>query len=96
MSSTDEKQVNKYSGVITEKKERKSGTTKDGKDWVNQEFLIRTADQYPRTILFLAKGKVLDYLDKHNEGDTVEVCYNLESKEFKGVIYQNAVAWSIK
>lgn len=96
MSYTDEKQVNKYSGVLTEKKERKSGTTRDGKEWANQEFLIKTEGQYPKTILFLAKGKVLEYLNKKNEGDNVEVCYELESREHKGVVYQSAIAWSIK
>lgn len=88
-------QVNSYSGVITEKKEKKSGVTKDNKDWVNQDFIIQTNDKYPKIIKFTAKSNTIDSLDFKQVGESVSVDFIIEGKEYNGVVYNNVIATKI-
>ncbi len=88
-------QVNSYTGEITQIYEKKSGTSQNGKEWANQEFLIQTSDKYPKTIKFIAMGKAVEDLEKFREGNTVTVEFKIEAKEYKGVMYNNVIATKV-
>ena len=54
--------------------------TKAGKTWTKREFVVRTDGQYPKTICFSLFNKQPNF----NEGDTVVVHFELESRGLEG------------
>ena len=79
-------------GEIIEILDLKSGTTKNGKEWKSQEFIVETEEQYPKKICFSLFGDKIDANPitinlKH------QVSFNLESREYNGRWYTEARAW---
>lgn len=74
-----------------------SGTSKAGKDWSKQSFVIDTGDEYNPNIAFgmFGEDKIAE-LAKYSVGQDVEVSFNLSSREFKDKWYTQADAWKIQ
>ncbi|HOO83690.1 MAG TPA: DUF3127 domain-containing protein [Prolixibacteraceae bacterium] len=73
-----------------------SGTSKAGNEWSKQEFVIETSEeQFPKKVCFTLFGDKVSLLNGINNGDEVEVAFNLESREFSGKWYHNINAWRI-
>lgn len=72
-----------------------TGTSKAGKEWSKQEFVIETEDQFPKNICFTLFGDKLSLLTGIAAGQQVEVFFNVESREFSGKWYHNINAWKI-
>ena len=84
-------------GKLIRKLSVESGTSKAGKEWKKQSFLFDTGAQYNPEICFQLFGEEkIDILTQHNEGDQVEVSFNLSSKEFNGRYFHNIDAWRIE
>ena len=84
-------------GKLSRKLSVESGTSKAGKEWKKQSFLIDTGAQYNPEICFQLFGdEKIAILNHHNEGDQVEVSFNLSSKEFNGRYFHNIDAWRIE
>lgn len=82
-------------GVVTEILEPKSGTSKAGKEWNKTDFLIETVGDYPKTVCFTCFGDKADMLENIGAGMTVDVSFNLESREYGGNYFHNVNAWKI-
>jgi len=83
-------------GEVTEILEPKSGVSKAGKDWNKTDFLIQTVgDQYPKIICFTCFGDKTDMLENIKAGMTIDVSFNLESREYGGNYFHNVNAWKI-
>ena len=65
-------------------------------EWVSQDFVLKTDDNYPKNICFTILGA--DKIKEANIriGDVVSMGVNLESREFKGRWYTSIKAWSVK
>jgi hypothetical protein len=86
----------KEKGVVKQILKVESGTSKAGKEWSKQEFVIETLDnQYPKNICFTLFGDKTDLLQRITQGMTVEVYFNLESREYNGKWFHNVNAWKI-
>jgi hypothetical protein len=72
-----------------------SGQGKNG-TWQKQEFVIETADQYPKKICITAWSEKVDDLAKFSMGDNLKVSVNLESREYNEKWYTEARAWRIE
>jgi hypothetical protein len=72
-----------------------SGVSRAGNEWKKQEFVIETADQFPKSVCFTLFNDKLPLLEKIAEGDEVEVSFNIESRDFNGKWYHNINAWKI-
>tara|TARA_B100001758_G_C18119266_1_gene457829 strand:+ start:164 stop:520 length:357 start_codon:yes stop_codon:yes gene_type:complete len=84
-------------GKLSSKLSVESGTSKAGKEWKKQSFLLDTGAQYNPEICFQLFGEEkIEMLNHHNEGDQVEVSFNLSSKEFNGRYFHNIDAWRIE
>ena len=84
-------------GKLSSKLSVESGTSKAGKEWKKQSFLVDTGAQYNPEICFQLFGEdKIEILNHHNEGDQVEVSFNLSSKEFNGRYFHNIDAWRIE
>ena len=84
-------------GKLSRKLNIESGTSKAGKEWKKQSFLLDTGNQYNPEICFQLFGEEkIELLNHHNEGDQIEVSFNLSSKEFNGRYFHNIDAWRIE
>ena len=84
-------------GKISEKLSIESGTSKAGKEWKKQSFLLDTGAQYNPEICFQLFGEdKIAMLEHYNQGDQVEVSFNLSSKEWNGRYFHNVDAWKIE
>ena len=60
-------------GKLVRKLSVESGTSKAGKEWKKQTFLVDTGSQYNPEICFQLFGEdKIEMLNHHNEGDQVE------------------------
>ena len=81
------------SGKIIELLELKSGQSANG-EWRKQEYVLEIESQYPKKICFMAWG---DKIDQFNiqQGETIEVSIDLESREYNGRWYTDVKAWKV-
>ena len=70
------------------------GQGKNG-DWQKQDFVIETADQYPKKICITAWGKLVDVIETYKIGQTVTAHINLESREYNEKWFSEIKAWKI-
>lgn len=65
-----------------------SGTSKAGKEWKKQGFIIDTGDQYNPNVCFSLFGEdKIGMLSNFSVGQEIEVSFNLSSREFNGKWY---------
>ena len=73
-----------------------SGTSKAGKTWRKQSFVVDTGAQYNPDVCFGVFGDdKIDMLSKYRPGAEVEVSFNISSREYNGKYYHNIDAWKI-
>lgn len=72
-----------------------NGTSKAGKEWNKQEFVIETTDQYPKSVCFTLFGDKVELIQGLNIGDEVNVSFNIESREFNERWFHNINAWKV-
>ena len=83
-------------GKITKVLPVESGTSKAGKEWKKQGFVIDTGAQYNPEVCFSLFGDdKIEMLRNYGEGQDVEVAFNISSREFNGKYYHNIDAWKI-
>ena len=84
-------------GKLSRKLGVESGTSKAGKEWQKQSFLLATGSQYNPEVCFQLCGEEkIQMLSHHNEGDQIEVSINLSSREYNGRYFHNVDAWRIE
>lgn len=82
-------------GKIEQILKPESGTSRAGKEWNKQEFVIETDEQYPRKICFTLFGEKTSLINGLAAGQEVEVSFNVESREYNGRWFHNINAWKI-
>lgn len=70
------------------------GVSKAGNNWRRQSFVIETEAQYPRTVCFQIWNDRIDTYPVQ-EGDYVDVRFDIESREFNERWYTDATAYDI-
>ena len=87
----------KMTGEITHILEVQKGTSKAGKDWSKQTFVINNGNEYNPEVAFSVFGEEkVSNLTKYNKvGDKVEVSFNVSSREYNGNYFHNLDAWKI-
>ena len=83
-------------GKLIRKLSIESGTSKAGKEWKKQTFLLDTGAQYNPEICFQLFGEdKIQLISQLQTGDQVEVFFNVSSKEYNNRYYHNIDAWRI-
>ncbi len=73
-----------------------SGTSKAGKEWKKQGFVLDTGAQFNPLVCFSLFGDdKINMLRDFGQGQEVEVAFNISSREFNGKWYHNIDAWKI-
>ena len=84
-------------GRVVKMLDKQSGMTKAGKQWMKQGIVIDNGAKYNSEVCFNFFGEdKLSLLDGLEQGDNVEVLFNLSSREYKGNYYTSADAWKIQ
>jgi len=83
------------SGKIVKILAEQSGTGKNGV-WKKQDFVIETAEQFPKKVCISAWGDKVDQLQSLSEGEEVRVAINVESREYNDRWYTDVKAWKIE
>ena len=84
-------------GRLTAKLAEQRGTSKAGKEWVKQDFVIETQDQYPKLVCINVIGEdKLKLIENIKIGELITCHINIQSNEFKGKYYTNVSAWKIE
>lgn len=81
------------SGKIIQFLPAQTGQGKNG-PWKKQEFILETGDTYPKKICIAVWGDKID-LGSFKPGDTVEVSFDVESREYNGRWYTDVKAWKV-
>jgi hypothetical protein len=82
------------SGTLFKIMPEQTGVGKNG-NWVKQDFIIETQDQFPKKVCCTVWGDKAQELKKFNEGDNLKVGINIESREFNGKWYTDIKAWKL-
>ena len=80
-------------GKIVECLPVKSGQSANG-EWRKQEYVLETNSQYPKKICFMVWGEKVEQF-AIQQGETVEVSIDLESREYNGRWYTDVKAWKV-
>ncbi len=85
-------------GTIKVITEVQSGVSKSsGKEWKKLTFVIGTGGEYPKDVSFTVFGneKVDNFVKYNKVGQTVDVSFEPESREYKGKYYTDLTAWKV-
>ena len=81
-------------GEVVEILEEQSGESSNG-PWRKQDFILETDGQYPRKVCITQWGDRIEEFDVQ-EGETLTVHVDIESREFKGKWYTDVKAWRVE
>ncbi len=83
-------------GKLIKKIDLETGTSKAGKEWKKQDFVIDTGDKYNPLLCFTLFGEEkIAMINDINVDDVIEVSFNLSSREYNGRFYHSINAWKI-
>lgn len=83
-------------GKLVKALDVESGTSKAGKEWRKQSFVIDTGAQFNPEVCFSLFGDdKISMLQGIKAGEEIEVSFNLSSREYNGRYYHNIDAWRI-
>jgi hypothetical protein len=82
-------------GKLTKILNPETGVSRTGNAWKKQDFVIETADQFPKKVCFTLFGDKVTMLNGIEPGDDLEVSFDVESREFNSKYYHNLNAWKI-
>ena len=71
-----------------------SGTSKTGKAFQKRDFVIETAEQYPKKVCFQLFGERVNNCP--NVGEEVKVSFDPESREWNGKWFTQLNAWKVE
>jgi hypothetical protein len=82
------------SGKIIQLLPEQTGTGKNGQ-WLRQDFIIETQEQFPRKVCFSAWGDKVSLVKALKTDTEVNVSFNVESREYNGKWYTDLRVWKI-
>jgi len=80
-------------GTVVEVLEEKSGESSNG-PWRKQDFILETEGRYPRKVCVTQWGERIEEFGVQ-EGETLTVSIDIESREYKGRWYTDVKAWRV-
>lgn len=87
----------KVIGKISKILEVQRGTSKDGKEWQKQLFILDNNEKYNNIFCFEIFGdeKVENFYKYNKLGDMVEVEFNVSTNEWQGKYFTSLQVWKI-
>lgn len=90
----------KVEGKIKKILDKQEGTSKAGKKWVKQSFVVANNDGYEgREVVYcfevFGEEKVDKFNKFNNEGDDVSVNFSINTNEYEGKYFTSLSSWSV-
>lgn len=82
-------------GKLTRILEPESGVSRAGNAWKKQDFVIETAETYPKKVCFTLFNDKVAMLEGLKTGMDLEVSFDVESREYNNKYFHNLNAWKI-
>ena len=84
-------------GYIKQVMDARGGvSSRDGRAWKLQQFLLETIEQYPRRMVFEVFGEdKLQQMDIH-QGEEMTVSFDVDAHEYQGRWYNQIRAWKVE
>jgi single-strand DNA-binding protein len=60
-----------------------------------REFVVRTEEQYPQDVKFTLIKEKVEFLDSFQEGQGVQVSFDVKGREYNGNYYVDLQAWKL-
>lgn len=79
-------------GKIIQKLAPAGGTSKAGNAWTKQEYVLETIENFPKKIFFDFFGERANQYPLE-VGDTVNLSFDIESREYNGRWYTSIRGW---
>ena len=76
--------------------EKRSGTSKSGNAWVTQEYVIETADQYPKKCCFSLFGEEKIAACNIQIGETITAHIDIDARQWENRWFNSISAWKIE
>ena len=87
----------KLTGVVKECLPAVSGTSKTGKAWMKQGFVLEyEGGQFPRSVRFDVIGQEKIERMAIQYGETITVSLDINCREFNGNYYNDITAWRVE
>lgn len=84
-------------GVVKAILEAQTGTSKAGKEWKKQSFVIETEGNYPKKAVFdVFNDECLNVLSSMVVGEKVNVCFDVDAHEWNGKWFNDIRAYKIE
>lgn len=83
-------------GVITKVLPKVQGTSAaSGKEWVSQEYVVTTQEQYPKSVCFKVFGadRIEQFHIQINE--VVTISFDIKTHEYNGRVFNDIQAWGV-
>lgn len=74
---------------------QQSGTSKNGKEWRKQSFVLQTYEMYPKEICFEVFGDKIDYF-QIKEGENVTASVDVVSRMYNDKWFTSVTCWDVK
>ena len=84
----------KIKGTVDQILEEQSGEGRNG-PWRKRDFILETPGKYPRKVCITQWGDKIDEADVQ-EGESLIVHIDIQSREYKGNWYTDVKAWKIE
>lgn len=84
------------SGKLIKKLNEVTGTGKNGTNWIKQEFVIETQEQYPKKVCLAAWGDRTQDIAQAPIGATLKLQFSPESREYNERWYTELRAYRIE
>ncbi|RYF95835.1 MAG: DUF3127 domain-containing protein [Chitinophagaceae bacterium] len=81
------------SGKLVQLLPPQTGAGKNGA-WKKQDFIIETGGQFPKKVCIATWGDKID-IGSFRIGDTIEVSFDVESREYNSRWYTDVKAWKV-
>tara|TARA_R110002167_G_scaffold1338_3_gene5971 strand:+ start:813 stop:1139 length:327 start_codon:yes stop_codon:yes gene_type:complete len=88
-------------GELVKVLDKEQGTSKAGKEWVKQSFVIKTDAKFNPEICFELFGEekvemLHNIVKTITIGEMLSIDFNLSSREYNGRYYTQASAWKVE
>ena len=67
-----------------------------GKEWVNQSFVLETVGEYPERVVFEVFGADKINAANISVGDEVSIDFNFKAHEYNGRWFNSVSAWKVE
>ena len=75
--------------------DKRSGTSKSGNAWVTQEYVIETADMYPKKCCFTLFGEERITACNIKIGETITAHIDIDARQWENRWFNSITAWKI-